>query len=204
MSRVKPENFITIQGWMVKMGMKGNELLVYAIIYGFSQAEEQCFKGSLRYLADWTNSTKQGVTKNLKSLVDKGYIVKRDIYINGVKYCEYRAVITDKVPEKVNKKIVNPGLYKEVVGYLNERLGTSYKHTTKKTQDCINARLSEGFTVDDFRKVIDIKVAEWLGNSKMERYLRPETLFGNKFEGYLNTKPRGMLDSSMDDLDKYF
>ena len=68
-------NFITIQGWMIsELNLKGNDLLIYAIIYGFSQTEGQYFTGSLSYLAEWTNSTKQGVQKNLKSLIDKGLI----------------------------------------------------------------------------------------------------------------------------------
>jgi len=91
-SRVKRENYISIQGWMlVDLGLKGNELLIYACIYGFTQAENQVFSGSLQYLADWTNSTKASVMKCLKSLVEKGYIVKTDKTINGVKFCEYHA-----------------------------------------------------------------------------------------------------------------
>jgi hypothetical protein len=89
-TKVKSENFIVIQGYMVsEMKLKGNELLVYAIINGFSQEERQVFNGSLQYLADWTNSTKQGIMKNLKSLVEKGYIGKNEKIINGVKFCEY-------------------------------------------------------------------------------------------------------------------
>lgn len=90
MSKVKNENYIVIQGFMInELNLKGNELLIYAIIYGFSQTENQRFTGGLQYLADWTNSSKQGVTKNLKSLVEKGYIIKEDKVINGVKFCEY-------------------------------------------------------------------------------------------------------------------
>lgn len=77
--------------------------------------------------------------------------------------------------------------YTAIVSYLNEKAGTSYKATTAKTKSAINARLAEGFTVDDFRTVIDKKCAEWIGTD-MEKYLRPETLFGTKFEGYLNAK----------------
>lgn len=77
MSSVKDGSYITIQSFMVtELGLKGNELLVYAIIYGFSQAEGTAFTGSLQYLADWTNSTKQGIVKNLKSLIEKGLIEK--------------------------------------------------------------------------------------------------------------------------------
>lgn len=73
-------NFIVVQGWMInELDLKGNDLLIYAIIHGFSQADGQYFTGSLSYLAEWTNSTKQGVQKNLKSLLDKGLIQKLTI-----------------------------------------------------------------------------------------------------------------------------
>ena len=75
---------------------------------------------------------------------------------------------------------------KEIISYLNQKARTNYKPTTKTTQKHINARLNEGYTVDDFKKVIDTKCSEWL-NTDYSKYLRPETLFGNKFESYLNT-----------------
>ena len=106
MSSLRDENYTSIQGWMInKLNLKGNELIVYAIIFGFSQAEEQVFNGGLKYLAEWTNSTKQGVMKNLKSLVEKGYICKRENYINGVKFCEYYATELDGVLNKVQRGI---------------------------------------------------------------------------------------------------
>lgn len=76
-------------------------------------------------------------------------------------------------------------LIKEIVSFLNERIGANYRSSSKKTASLINARLKEGFTLDDFKAVIDKKASDWLGDSKMGRYLRPETLFGTKFEGYL-------------------
>ncbi|UDM70688.1 conserved phage C-terminal domain-containing protein [Vagococcus fluvialis] len=76
--------------------------------------------------------------------------------------------------------------YKEIVDYLNLKTSKSYKHSTSKTKSLIRARWNEGFRVVDFKKVIDNKCFEWIGNSDMAKYLRPETLFGNKFEGYLN------------------
>ena len=91
-SKVNDRNYIVVQGWMLtELHLKGNELLIYACIYGFSQLDGQVFNGSWQYLADWTNSTKQGVYNCLKSLVEKGYLVKTDKVINGVKFCEYRA-----------------------------------------------------------------------------------------------------------------
>ncbi|EOU1739841.1 conserved phage C-terminal domain-containing protein [Clostridium perfringens] len=76
-------------------------------------------------------------------------------------------------------------IYSRVIDYLNSKTGKSYKSTTRKTQSLIKARIDEGFNEEEFFKVIDNKVSEWKG-TEYEKYLRPETLFGNKFEGYLN------------------
>jgi len=76
--------------------------------------------------------------------------------------------------------------YVEIVNYLNQVADKQYKHTTKKTRTLIHARYEEGFTLNDFKSVIDTKVREWKNDSKMKKFLRPETLFSPKFEGYLN------------------
>lgn len=76
----------------------------------------------------------------------------------------------------------------EILDYLNAKLGTSYRPSSRKTTSLVNARLKEGFTVDDFKTVIDKKCAAWMDDPKMSKYLRPETLFGTKFEGYLNER----------------
>ena len=86
--------------------------------------------------------------------------------------------------EKEIKEIKN--IYIPVLEYLNEQAKTNFRATSKKTQSLINARIREGFTVDDFKKVIDVKVQQWLNDEKMKKYLRPATLFGTKFESYLN------------------
>lgn len=72
----------------------------------------------------------------------------------------------------------------EIVNYLNDVCGSSYRLTSKKTKSLIKTRLVEGFTVDNFKTVIDTKAKEWL-RTEQAKYLRPETLFGTKFEGYL-------------------
>jgi uncharacterized phage protein (TIGR02220 family) len=87
----------------------------------------------------------------------------------------------DKLNEEENKKI-----YCRVVSYLNEKTGKQFKDTTKKTQDLITARLNDNFTEANFFAVIDNKASKWLKDPKMCEYLRPETLFGTKFESYLN------------------
>lgn len=94
----------------------------------------------------------------------------------------------------INKDIVgkpDPLPYKEIIDYLNKQTGSNYKHTTKATRELINARSKEGFTLDDFKKVIDNKTSEWLNNIDFAKYLRPQTLFNTKFESYLNQPTNG-------------
>ena len=81
--------------------------------------------------------------------------------------------------------------YVDIIDYLNTKTDSKYKSSTKKTKDLIKARYNEGFTLEDFKQVIDNKTAEWLNDPNMNKYLRPETLFGNKFESYLNQKGGG-------------
>ena len=78
--------------------------------------------------------------------------------------------------------------YKEIIDYLNEKTNSQFRNSTKKTQTLIKARFAEGFNLEDFKKVIDTKATEWLNDSKMSKFLRPETIFGTKFESYLNQK----------------
>ena len=111
-----------------------------------------------------------------------------------------------------NKSANCQNVYAEIIDYLNEKAKTSYRASTKATQKHINARLTEGYTVEDFKIVIDKKCAEWKG-TEMEQYLRPETLFGTKFESYLNAnvikkgtpnKNDGWCFSQDDDLSDLF
>lgn len=77
-----------------------------------------------------------------------------------------------------------------IVDYLNQQAGTRYRASTTKTREHIRARWREGYRLEDFKRVIDAKVADWLGDERMARYLCPDTLFGPKFEKYLN-QPTG-------------
>lgn len=91
---MKKENYITIQGWMVsQLKLSGNELICYALIYGFTQDEESEFKGSLSYVAEWLNVSKGNARLILKKLVDKGHLVKRDEVINNIRFCRYKALL---------------------------------------------------------------------------------------------------------------
>ena len=90
----------------------------------------------------------------------------------------------DEIQKEDNAEELNAT--KEVLEYLNSVLGTQYKPTTQKHRVLIRARMREGFTVEDFKTVIDKKAKAWMHDERMQKYLRPETLFGTKFEGYLN------------------
>lgn len=115
---IKDTNYITIQGWMVNvLGLKGNELIIYAVIYGFSQDGEQKFTGSLQYLADVTLSTKQGVLKNLKCLCEKGFLGREEKIINGVKFVEYYATKFNGVLNKVEQ-----GMQQSLTGGIKQSL----------------------------------------------------------------------------------
>ena len=92
---------------------------------------------------------------------------------------------TDKDIEEDKEKEKN-NIYCAIIERLNEKAGTNYRASSAATQRHINGRIKEGFTLEDFFTVIDKKCAEWKNNAEMQKYLRPETLFGTKFESYLN------------------
>lgn len=89
--------------------------------------------------------------------------------------------------EEEREEEIDINIYSSIINYLNKKANTRYRVNNKKTKTLIKARFNEGFTEDDFYKVIDNKVNEW-ANTDMNKYLRPETLFSPKFEGYLNQK----------------
>ncbi|WP_290776106.1 conserved phage C-terminal domain-containing protein [Anaerofustis sp.] len=188
-----------------------NAKLLYAEITSLCNEKGYCWANN-SYFAELYGVTTVSISKWIKALVEKGYISTEIEYKEGSKEIlkRYIRIINDPIKEmfntpqrKVNaplkekfkdnnKNIIlntNNNIYiveiKEIIEYLNEKAGTKYKPTTQKTRDIIKARLKEGFTVEDFKTVIDKKVAEWKG-TEWEKFLRPQTLFGTKFEGYLN------------------
>lgn len=97
---------------------------------------------------------------------------------------------------KRRNKDIYINIYIDIVEYLNKKANKNYKHNSDKTRRFIDARLNEGFTLEDFKKVIDNKCRSWLNDERMNQYLRPETLFGTKFESYLNEAPVSVKDIS--------
>lgn len=111
--------------------------------------------------------------------------------------------VNKKVNSKANSKLkvntlereeeleieLDKKIYREVIDYLNMKVDKNFTHTSKATQRLIDARTNEKYTLEDFKTVIDIKTESWKDDPKMNSYLRPNTLFGTKFEAYLNEKP---------------
>ena len=172
-SKVSRNNYISVQGWMIRdLGLKGNELLIYACIYGFSQAENQVFNGSLQYLADWINGSKRCVMNCLKSLTEKGYIVKDEEIKNGVKFCSYYATkftgVVNNIPypmeesstgsgEECSPNNISPNNLKKNIDYkhirdmYNDTCVSFPRLTTlsEKRKQAIKARLNT-YTVEQF------------------------------------------------------
>lgn len=246
MSAVKDNNFIAIQGWMRnQLNLKGNELLIYALIYGFSQDGDSRFKGSRKYIADWCGCSLDTVDRTLGSLINRGLLAKYPhTDDNGSRLVDYVAIqptsaatqapattqattqdtwanTTNATPERFQTPTdepqplipepqapiqpKEPDPTEEVINHLNHRLGTKYKPTTQATRKLVKARLKEGFTVEDMKLVIDKKATEWVGNPRMSRFLRPDILFGNKFEGYLNANamPQSNQYNNSNQYDSY-
>ena len=119
-------------------------------------------------------------------------------------YTETTTENNNNVSEEKQSKAVWTDETRHIIDYLNKRSGKKWSVKTKKTVQLIHKLLDNGFTVEDFEKVIDFKCKQWLNNEEMNKYLRPETLFSGKFERYLNeaparTKQQGASGQSVSD-----
>lgn len=136
-------------------------------------------------LPKFEQSVVQNQTVNCSDLNNEQFKNEQPIPIN---YQLTKQLTNKDIKDIVEHSPTEPVPYQEVVEYLNQKTGKNFKHTSKVTQRHIRARFAEGFTVNDFKQVIDKKCSDWLRDQKMKEYLRPETLFGTKFESYLNSK----------------
>ena len=152
MAKIKNENFIAIQGFMVKeLGLTGNELIAYALVYGFSQDDESEFKGSLNYVAEWLNCSRTTAFNLLNKLADDGFIKKTKKTINGVKFCNYSA--TKPNNEELKEIKLRKQIRKE-----KEKLERSSKklNTCSKNYNGCSKKLNEGVQkVDTHNNNID-------------------------------------------------
>lgn len=174
--------------------------------------EDGCF-ASNEYFANFFKLSKNRCSEIIKSLEKKGFIKISYIYKEQSKAIDKRVIKifekpkrgtrdsdrgTRKTEEGYSEKCednntylnntINNTIYSLVIDKLNILANKSYKSSSKKTQQLIKARVNEGYTLEDFYKVIENKVRTWKDDPKMDQYLRPATLFGTKFESYLNEK----------------
>ncbi len=185
--------------------LSSSEKLMYGEISALTQAQGYCWATN-NYFAQLYNVDKVTVSRWINKLRDKGYIivemeyadnsrqiVKRKIWIrNPMSNVSISNAPTSSEEPVKETKPVKEEKYKDeikiIIDYLNEKTGSKYRYNTESTNRLIRAKLNDNYTVDDFKKVIDKKVYEWGNNPNMQPYLRPSTLFGNKFEQYLNQK----------------
>lgn len=187
------------------------EILFLVEIDSLDIGEDGCF-ASNKHFSDFFGVTASRCSQIIKGLKEKGYIeVEYDYGPNKeITKRTMRVVNKLKPPIKYSKggylenaKGSNTSLsnttinkdhmsskpdsipYSEIISYLNSTANRNFK-VTQKCKDLIRARWNEGQRFDDFKKVIDIKSSQWLKDQKMSNYLRPQTLFSNKFDEYLN------------------
>lgn len=112
---INPNTYYTVQGWMLsELGLKGNALAVYAIIYGFSQDGVSEYAGSSTYLCEWLGCTKKTALNALAELTKNGYLRKKIVMQNGVKMCNYVAVRRPYSLRKQPGEEITPGAVKNL------------------------------------------------------------------------------------------
>lgn len=179
--------------------------------------EKGCY-ASNDYLANFCQCSTRTVTQAISKLKELGYIRvksfdgrKRVMRSCLAKFARQPSEICEAESQNLRERILvditnrekepmsgkpDDVPYDEVIDYLNERTGKHYRSKAASTRKLIKARFAEGYTLDDFKRVIDTKTSQWL-NTDQDKFLRPETLFRpSHFESYLNESPQtGILDS---------
>lgn len=194
---IKNENYIQICGWMInELNLKGTELLVYALIYGFSQDGKSIFNGSLNYISEWANCSRQGVINCLKSLLEKGLIEKQVIEENGVKRCEYKAlkgIAEQSENELVSSQKSLPPQSKNLTRGSQKSLPPQSKNLTRGSQKSLPNNLLDN-TNDNTTSTATDKEIEDAGenarffNSEI-RYSEAEDVFIQKIKELFGYNP---------------
>src|SRR5699024_4313602 len=164
-------------------------------------------------ISNWLKNLEDNgyIRTELKYVYGTKQVSKRLIYINDTPISQiakgYKSNDYDPINQNTKEELSNTSnnntrdiyttsrnstrvTYKEIIDYLNEKTGRNYKHKAKVNQRVIKARMNEGYTLEDFKTVIDKKSVEWNNDEKMKEYLRPETLFSTKFDRYLNEETK--------------
>jgi uncharacterized phage protein (TIGR02220 family)/predicted phage replisome organizer len=158
----------------------------YQSIEGLEKVKEQNRIRQARYKEKQRQLTLGNVTTNVTANVS-----------GNAEVTESNATDIDKELDKEKDIDKEKIPYTDIIKYLNNKTSKSFK-VTQKWKDLIKARWNEGQRLDDFKKVIDVKTGQWINNQEMNKYLRPATLFGNKFDDYLN-EYRPQISSSISD-----
>ncbi len=162
-------------------GIKGT-IAGYSTLWGWSRNKVRHFVNCIRTDEGHIRDRKRTHEGHPIHFIDKALMGKKDRSGTG------RGQVGDRLHDTTIHPNPNKEIYSRVILYLNRKTGKNFQESSKKTQSLINARIKEGAKPDDFKTVIDNKTNQWAGTED-EKYLRPHTLFGNKFEGYLNEKP---------------
>jgi len=183
MAYFKDNNTILIQGWMLnKFELSGNELIAYALIYGFSQDEKSTFYGSINYVSAALNCSKPTAISVLNNLVNKGIVEKEQVILNGVANNTYKHIDTSKVSlplpknqKKGSKEIYlgskdslhNNNIYtnkennkeeinfEKLIIYFNKIYSKKSKVISDDVKKAYKLRIKDGYSKEDIVKVID-------------------------------------------------
>ncbi len=182
--RSKKKSFTKVSNTIVndeRLSLKAKGLMVYLL------SKPDTWKFYQETIVKDTSDGVKAVRSAIKELEENGYLVRKRTRDEKGGFAKLEwIVIEEPLQEEKEKEVVveDLGVYRAIMDYFNARLGVNYKHTSKSIQRLIDARIAEGNTLEDFKRVINLKKDEWSGNEKMEKFLRPETLFGDKFETY--------------------
>lgn len=159
--------YVNIQGWMrTRLGLYGNNLLVFSIIYGFCQDQKTEFNGSIQYLADWCGATRQGILKNLKYLIDQNLIIQHKI---NEKHSTF--TINFENVNKVNQNNVN--IVTENVNKVTDNVNTVTENVNKVNEKCKQS-LPNNIVNNIVDKQVDTIVDNKAQNSKSKRTPKQE------------------------------
>lgn len=195
--------------------IRPNAKLLYGEITALCNEKGYCW-ASNQYFAKLYSVSKKSISTWINELVERGYITNELIYKEGTKEILHRYIRIVQHPSEENfrtpmeEKVKDNNTsfnntfnntldikntveqrsdlipFKEIIDYLNQRAGKNFKYAAAGNKKVIKARWNEGYRLTDFKQVIDEKCEEWLNNDKMSQYIQPSTLFGNKFDQYLN------------------
>ena len=218
LNTLRKQGFVRVE--LIREGKRITERKIYPLMDMYGKKEEvdnsmivikydangKFLGSSTAYSNDKNDHTP--IDKNVGNPIDK-FVSDKNVYVNNTSLSNNTSInnniesVTTKVDNMaVNKKesdqpnkVNHSNIIKDIITYLNDKTGKRYAHNASGNKRIIQARLNEGYTLDDFKRVIDHKCNEWLppvkfSDGKMsDTYLRPATLFNQKFDQYLNESP---------------